>query len=57
MVVGAVISFRKTVLLCKRAIEPSRGLWTIPAGYLEENESTEEGLCAKASMIRDFLKG
>ncbi len=43
MVVGAVISFRKTILLCKRAIEPSKGLWTIPAGYLEENESTEEG--------------
>ncbi|MAR79621.1 MAG: NUDIX hydrolase [Rhodospirillaceae bacterium] len=43
VVVGGVISFRKTILLCKRAIEPRRGLWTIPAGYLEENESAEEG--------------
>ncbi len=43
MVVGAVISYRDSILLCKRAIEPQKGLWTIPAGYLEENESTEEG--------------
>ncbi len=43
VVVGAVISHKKSILLCKRAIEPQKGLWTIPAGYLEENESTEEG--------------
>tara|TARA_Y100001970_G_scaffold225531_1_gene278505 strand:+ start:850 stop:1245 length:396 start_codon:yes stop_codon:yes gene_type:complete len=38
-----VISYKKSILLCRRAIEPQKGLWTIPAGYLEENESTEEG--------------
>lgn len=30
-------------LLCKRAIEPRLGYWTIPAGYMELNESTAEG--------------
>ncbi|MBL42753.1 MAG: NUDIX hydrolase [Rhodospirillaceae bacterium] len=43
IVVGGVISYKKSILLCKRAIEPQKGYWTIPAGYLEENESTEEG--------------
>ncbi|MDX1542069.1 MAG: NUDIX hydrolase [Geminicoccaceae bacterium] len=41
VVVGAVCSFGDRVLLCRRAIEPRRGFWTIPAGYLEIGESTE----------------
>jgi ADP-ribose pyrophosphatase YjhB (NUDIX family) len=31
------------VLLCRRNIEPRRGLWTLPAGFLELDESTAEG--------------
>lgn len=31
------------VLLCKRAIEPRYGLWTLPAGFMELDESVEEG--------------
>ena len=31
------------VLLCKRAIEPRYGLWTLPAGFMENGESTEQG--------------
>jgi ADP-ribose pyrophosphatase YjhB (NUDIX family) len=31
------------VLLCKRAIEPRYGLWTLPAGFLELGETTAEG--------------
>jgi len=30
------------ILLCKRAIEPRYGLWTLPAGYMENNETTAE---------------
>jgi ADP-ribose pyrophosphatase YjhB (NUDIX family) len=30
------------VLLCKRAIEPRRGFWTLPAGFMENNETTAE---------------
>lgn len=31
------------MLLCKRAIEPRSGLWTLPAGFMENGESTEQG--------------
>lgn len=31
------------ILLCKRAIEPRIGFWTLPAGYLEEHETPEDG--------------
>jgi ADP-ribose pyrophosphatase YjhB (NUDIX family) len=33
----------RQVLLCRRAIEPRRGLWTLPAGFLELGETIEEG--------------
>lgn len=42
-VVGTVPVWQQQVLLCRRAIEPRRGLWTLPAGFLELGESTEEG--------------
>ncbi|XP_044501865.1 nudix hydrolase 23, chloroplastic [Mangifera indica] len=43
MVVGCLIEHDKKVLLCKRNIEPSHGLWTLPAGYMEIGESAAEG--------------
>ena len=43
IVVGAVCTWDEKVLLCRRAIEPQRGLWTIPAGFMELGESTSEG--------------
>jgi len=43
IVVGSVVTHRDRFLLCRRAIEPRIGLWTLPAGYLEENETPEEG--------------
>lgn len=42
-VVGTVPVWEQRVLLCKRNIEPRRGLWTLPAGFLELGETTEEG--------------
>lgn len=42
-VVGTVPVWDRQVLLCKRNIEPRRGLWTLPAGFLEYGESTEQG--------------
>ena len=42
-VVGTVPVWQERVLLCKRAIEPRRGLWTLPAGFLELGETTVEG--------------
>jgi ADP-ribose pyrophosphatase YjhB (NUDIX family) len=43
IVVGSVVSHAGRVLLCRRAIEPRRGFWTLPAGYLELGETAEEG--------------
>ena len=43
IVVGSVVSHRGRVLLCRRAIDPRRGFWTLPAGYLELGETAEEG--------------
>jgi ADP-ribose/FAD diphosphatase len=43
MVVGMVVEHEGRVLLCKRALEPCAGLWTLPAGYMELGESCAEG--------------
>jgi len=43
MVVGCVPEWQGRVLLCRRAIEPRRGFWTLPAGFLELGESAEAG--------------
>lgn len=43
LVVGALIYHEDKVLLCRRAIEPRYGYWNLPAGYLEDNESAEQG--------------
>jgi ADP-ribose pyrophosphatase YjhB (NUDIX family) len=43
IVVGALPVWADKVLLCKRAIEPRYGKWTLPAGFMEEAESLEEG--------------
>lgn len=43
MVVGCMIEHEGRVLLCKRAIEPRRGYWTVPAGFLELGESAMAG--------------
>ena len=42
-VVGTVPVWGDQVLLCRRAIEPRHGLWTLPAGFMELGESTSEG--------------
>jgi ADP-ribose pyrophosphatase YjhB (NUDIX family) len=43
IVVGSVVRHDGKILLCRRAIEPRRGFWTIPAGYLEMHETPEDG--------------
>ena len=43
MVVGCIPVKEKRVLLCRRAIEPRKGRWTLPAGYLEAGESVSAG--------------
>lgn len=48
IVVGSVCSWDGRILLCRRAIEPRRGFWTIPAGYLEEQETPQAGAAREA---------
>ncbi len=63
VVVGSVISDGNgKIVMCRRAIEPRHGYWTIPAGYLEVNESTEDGARREAQeeacadiTIKDLL--
>ena len=43
IVVGSVASWDDRILLCRRAIEPRKGYWTLPAGYLEQHETAVQG--------------
>jgi ADP-ribose pyrophosphatase YjhB (NUDIX family) len=42
LVLGAVVEWEGRILLCRRAIEPRLGLWTLPAGFMENGESSLE---------------
>ncbi|MBT6178730.1 MAG: NUDIX hydrolase [Deltaproteobacteria bacterium] len=43
IIAGCLPIWKDSVLLCRRAIEPQHGLWTVPAGFMEKGESLEEG--------------
>ena len=43
IVVGSIVTRGTRILLCRRAIAPREGFWTLPAGYLEEHETPEDG--------------
>lgn len=43
IVVGSVVRHEGRILMCRRAIEPRRGFWTIPAGYMELHETPHDG--------------
>ncbi|WP_370298238.1 NUDIX hydrolase [Pontibacterium sp.] len=42
IIAGCLPVYEDKVLLCRRAIEPRLGFWTLPAGFMENGESTEE---------------
>lgn len=42
LVVGCVATWENRILLCKRAIEPRLGYWTLPAGFMENGETTAQ---------------
>ena len=43
LIVGCIPEWDDRILLCKRAIEPRIGLWTVPAGFMENGETTAGG--------------
>jgi ADP-ribose pyrophosphatase YjhB (NUDIX family) len=63
VVVGSVVVANGAVLMCRRAIDPRRGFWTLPAGYLELGETVEEGARreaweeARAEIVLDGILG
>ena len=42
IVAGSIPEWEGRILLCRRAIEPRYGLWTLPAGFMENGETTEQ---------------
>ena len=60
MVVGTIPVWEDKVLLCRRAIEPQYGKWTLPAGYLENGESVADGAIREtreeASAVIDIVQ-
>lgn len=62
VVTGCIVSCEQKILLCRRAIEPRLGLWTIPAGFMELDETvqgaarreTAEEACADAVIDELF---
>ncbi len=49
LVLGTIPVWGDQVLLCRRAIEPRYGFWTLPAGFMENGESTGEGATRETS--------
>jgi ADP-ribose pyrophosphatase YjhB (NUDIX family) len=43
LVVGCIAEWEDRILLCRRAIEPRYGMWTVPAGFMENGETTAQG--------------
>ncbi|MBU0594772.1 MAG: NUDIX hydrolase [Gammaproteobacteria bacterium] len=42
MVIGCIPQWEDKILLCRRAIEPRHGFWTLPAGFMENSETTTQ---------------
>jgi len=42
LVVGCIAEYDGAILLCRRAIEPRLGFWTLPAGFMENGETTAD---------------
>lgn len=55
LVVGCVPERDGKILLCRRAIEPRRGYWTLPAGFMENGESMQTA-AARESMEEALAK-
>ena len=48
VVAGSIVTYKNKFLLCKRGIHPGYGLWTLPSGFVEKNESVEMGVMREA---------
>jgi ADP-ribose pyrophosphatase YjhB (NUDIX family) len=63
IVVGCIPQWEDRILMCRRNIEPQKGLWTLPAGYLENGETVVDGArretweetCARVEDLLPYL--
>jgi ADP-ribose pyrophosphatase YjhB (NUDIX family) len=61
IIVGTIPIIGEKVLLCRRAIEPRKGFWTLPAGFMENGETTLQGALresweeARANLANESL--
>lgn len=53
IVAGCVPEYEGRILLCRRAIEPRHGFWTIPAGFMENGETTQDA--ARRESVEEAL--
>jgi len=60
LIAGCVPELDGRILLCKRAIEPRRGFWTIPAGFMENGETLQQAAareCWEEALARVEIGG
>ncbi len=60
LVAGCVPELEGRILLCRRAIEPRRGYWTIPAGFMENDETLQQAAareCWEEALARVEIGG
>lgn len=48
IVAGIVASWERKILMCRRNIEPRKGFWTLPAGFMEQRETTQQAAAREA---------
>lgn len=48
IIAGCIAEWQDRILLCKRAIEPRYGYWTLPAGFMENGETMHQGAAREA---------
>ncbi len=48
IIVGCIPVWQDQILICRRAIEPRHGYWTIPAGFMENGETVQDGAAREA---------
>ncbi|HEV2212053.1 MAG TPA: NUDIX domain-containing protein, partial [Gammaproteobacteria bacterium] len=49
LITGCIAEWQDRILLCRRAIEPRAGFWTLPAGFMENHETTEQAAAREAA--------
>jgi len=48
IIAGCIPEWEGKILLCRRAIEPRRGFWTVPAGFMENGEAVQDAAAREA---------